>query len=794
MDRFTKNYLETTFNLAKTIVVKSSITADRINDHLDLVYGAGGVDRTDPTTWKYYLNLAGEYHTTDEKMIIKSLDTYEDIVFSKEILKTHKVTYKEYQYGTEYYKALVLKYPNQESLILGILNPVDIPTAIEAADGSILSYSKDLVEPQEQTLMLELEQWCKDFQIRWNVKGYYFTDDLYPAAQLAVMYMGLLQKILNLRLKRALTPEAHSYHIRVFLGSHKYLDKFIDKLNLNQLYWLYRNIRYVERNLGDNETIQYVIDNILKPSYIPIDALRLEQLDNITSGLPNYQFTADPLSVTFNRPNVTGYKLIEVANRELRAPADTGGYLFKDYYYSGLEETDKKLKYTNTSNLSTKILQSDMIDYGDTSRRRLETIVLDYWSYGIATGDYRAYVLFRDPNTNKSTLLNGRDAWIVFTYMILRWMKMPSDIIPEWYYTDVERTDVTLTELMEDVYPGSGLEKYAEKIYRTIPGSLTATTVSEFKDITLRAYDRVINEWIMIGAMGDPFRRGVVRDMCNKTRRSHSFTIPETGTPFSGVLYNLGLEDAYLNPKYDHYGAMVSILEAATGYNFDDKFILTKIQQHLLSLLGKLKSYTTQLVYNSDYYPLIMLDRHVQTTDSGSCKVTTHDWVAINNVAYNAERMVHDTYNTNHKSVSLYDTSLTDKIRMDRKSIHTMGITVKETIVVGEFGGGNKVYGQTNTATNMVVTPIIIDPVVDNGPGDTLNTTITDTITSNIINVSASTYMSYTPPVTQGEIYLTTTIQSLTGTPTNDSQANVDIYTNFDSTTLNSTITGFSSY
>lgn len=139
-----KLYVDDVLLLARSIVLKSESTANSINQFFR-DSGAAEVFEEQPETWKYYLNLAGEYHSTDTRMFVTSLDTREMIEFSKANLVEHRATKRGYLPGTRFYKELVRKYPNQIDLIQGILEPIDIQQAIAARDGEILSYDTNLV-------------------------------------------------------------------------------------------------------------------------------------------------------------------------------------------------------------------------------------------------------------------------------------------------------------------------------------------------------------------------------------------------------------------------------------------------------------------------------------------------------------------------------------------------------------------------------------------------------------------------------------------------------------------------
>jgi hypothetical protein len=61
-------FIRQTIQLAETIVIKSAATVDALNKYVIDYFGDAFVDKLNPASWKYYLNLAGEYHPTDEAM------------------------------------------------------------------------------------------------------------------------------------------------------------------------------------------------------------------------------------------------------------------------------------------------------------------------------------------------------------------------------------------------------------------------------------------------------------------------------------------------------------------------------------------------------------------------------------------------------------------------------------------------------------------------------------------------------------------------------------------------------
>jgi 3'-phosphoadenosine 5'-phosphosulfate sulfotransferase (PAPS reductase)/FAD synthetase len=76
------------------MVIKVEAVADSINERLKATYG-NVFDVDDKRTWKYYLNLSGQYHSTDKKIYVTSLDTLQTIEFSRDTLAIHRATAKK---------------------------------------------------------------------------------------------------------------------------------------------------------------------------------------------------------------------------------------------------------------------------------------------------------------------------------------------------------------------------------------------------------------------------------------------------------------------------------------------------------------------------------------------------------------------------------------------------------------------------------------------------------------------------------------------------------------------------
>jgi hypothetical protein len=262
-------YMNDVLTLAQTIVIKSVATANALNTYVQEQMG-GTVDSTDPTTWKYYLNLGGQYHPTDTMMTVTSMDTLETIDFTIANLAVNTATARGYQYGTRSYLELVSNYPDQEMLILGILYPVDIDAAIAGYDGQILGYPPNLIEVNEYSFVAKLQEYITGYIGRWYNAQYTSSDELYSAAFLGMMYLMLVPAILSIRNNACGTHEAHSFHVLEYLSSNGDLGQYYQYLTTEQALWLYRNIKYIQRHPGAQSTFNALVQNLLTNVGLPL--------------------------------------------------------------------------------------------------------------------------------------------------------------------------------------------------------------------------------------------------------------------------------------------------------------------------------------------------------------------------------------------------------------------------------------------------------------------------------------------------------------------------------------------
>lgn len=412
--------------LAKTMVVKLDAVGEVINRRLEEIGYA--VNSDDRYTWKYYLNLSGEYHESDTPMKIVSLDnpSLGEQTFTKDLLSNNKLTREHYRYGTRYYRELIRKYPEQELLIHGIIYPTEIDTLVNAEDGDIVFYEKTLVESNETNLISDLEIHIKNFLKRWHNKDYTFLDDLYLAAMLSILYLSIPQKIINIRLANCKTERAHSHHIRQYLESNGKLAKYIKFLTKKQMLFLYRNIRYILRNAGKQQTFDMLVDNILTERGLPLAGYEIRHmLSHADDILQRDDYPNNVFPDVYMKRRAINFTHVGSGSdeRSLEYILDKQRALVEmddeEVARELLAATEAMAQGIDNA-IPTKVMESVVVDTTDSVAYPLSEVLLNHWIYFAATGKYIAAIDIVHPVTGEPIILNVKDALVLYSYALLK--------------------------------------------------------------------------------------------------------------------------------------------------------------------------------------------------------------------------------------------------------------------------------------------------------------------------------------------------------------------------------------
>lgn len=621
-----QNYIEQTILLLRTLCIKHTDLSYLTNEAVVSKYGADTFNKNDKTTWKYYLNLAGQYHFSDAIMRVVSIDTLEEIEFTAENLAVHTATALAYQVGTRDYFLLVSKYPTQIRLIHGILYPCDITTAIESEDGAILSYQKNLVEDSEETLMYDLECYIKNVLSRWYISPFNSSNELYAMTFFTMLNVQLLQKIFNLRVARCHTREVHSFHIRMFLASHGELDNYMPYMTKEQVLWLYRNIRYIERNSGTTEQFNTLVKNILTKRNIPIAEYRVKHTDEFIGYEPGIVAKNTSLNGLSSSLSKDYHTLALLFEKEIPDAPGNEKYLSEQ---QAIEEA--KFTNANSSVIRTKALLSSMVDYTNSVPEPFDTIAIRQWCYMSTKSLYYANIVYRDPKTTEQQSLSAKDAFIYFVYITVKTFGYEIDKIPDYLNLRQRKRPKPSTDMLLRVVPAEHQNRFratANTILARQSNLGPCISVSAFNAQIEHLYDESYWHWCLISATEDLYDRAYVESMISQLYEDELVALSPNQISFEEWRTSLNLPE--FNYDYSEMIALTkNLFSSATGITVDSTKRLTNIQRALIDLIKQLSSYSVQFIREINESDLLITNQPATRFSSPmmSMSIVRHDEV-----------------------------------------------------------------------------------------------------------------------------------------------------------------------
>lgn len=589
---YSQIYRDSILQLVASITIKHDQTAQAINNGLMVMYGEGIVKKTDPTTWKYYLNVSGEYHPTDTKMYVTSMDTLEVIEFNKTNLEVHRATARGYGFGTNPYKELVNKYPGQELLIRGILYPCELTTAISSEDGTILSYPEELVEEFEYSFINNLQAWIYGFLQRWDNSAYNLSDELYHASLLGVLYACMIGQVYCLRREACRTNEVHSYHLRNYLASHGQLDRYLPYLTREQALWLYRNINYIERYAGHQDTFEWLIENLFTKRKMPLAAF---EMHHNLEGVPGDRLS--PLVVFYKRDlnkiasatNRDTYFFSEIYDKE--DPLARDNPVYRDDFE---KKTAGRMENSLFNKLKIKLLESSMIDSQGSEKFLLEEIRFYQWLYMANNGRYRAVIPFTSPTSGEQVYLKSIDAFTLYVYLYCQLQGIHLTELPLVTAKRVLKYPrATLSDLMEVSTPRVG-NSFGLRMLQLLPSPIEIISIDLFSEFCVDVWRAANNQWKEVCREEAIHARGIKNSIMNRCWIDQRIQLGEQGTTYASFFAENNLDvGTYTIDEIQI--AHDALLESALGVRKDDETSLVGIQKAMTDILTQLSSYSIQI-------------------------------------------------------------------------------------------------------------------------------------------------------------------------------------------------------
>lgn len=621
-----EEYNNQAIKLSQTLIVKLLDVAIAMNKGLTNQYDNFKIS-DDKKTWKYFLNLSGQKHylnpeeedetkkvSTNTPVLITITELGSKQLLTKEILEKYPYTKSELLKQEDTYNNLLKEYPSEIVYIHGCMFPIDINTAIEAKEGTILAYNTNLVETNEKYLIPELQNFIQNFLVRWHIKEYTIVEDLYLPSMVATLFSSLPAKINNLRLEKIFTNEVHSFHLEHFFRSHLDIWDELDYVNDKTKYWLYRNLPYLIRNLGKKNTLDVIINKILTENDVGIGEYTLNRT-NVT-----LNENAKPLEPVYNPTELNLYASSLNSSYSGEGSKDLTSILTKqlDKQLIAVEKEEdgfiierelEKIKASQIDNQRTKIIELSTNSYYKRYGIDLFKIVFDYWVYGVKSGTLQLNAEFLDPNTSQPLVMNAKQGLLLLIKFILYNFGHQDLKITDLHYDLVfEKDNSCIDNFKHIMFAGNYIDAngntirgdgYTNLFFTELKNNFpnvttTIGSISNFKSLLQDVLDYSSYLWIVDANSENAVTSASMKALLYLITQRGTYTISD-GQTIDDILDKEQC-NVTISSGYNITSSITTLVNTFTGLNLNEFELTKNITENYKSLLEKLTAYTTQIM------------------------------------------------------------------------------------------------------------------------------------------------------------------------------------------------------
>lgn len=641
-------FLENSKLISGTITIGHRMVAESINNYLRKI-GYPISDKKEE--WKYYMNLAGEYHQSDKDYISKinedgspyikiklgGLSGAYEVDFTKELLHSadsDPTISVAYRFGSRGYNSLVNKYPKAIELIRGILYPIEKEVSMNVEDGSILQcagyirhfdpvfpdrfYFKkanvhtvvnfDMIDAREISIINDLEVWIKNYFSRWLVKDYVFFNEFYIPTLLGLLYSVLPSKINLLRLQRVGTFEVNKYHVKQKLNDIGNLGRFVDIIPEKVFMWLYRNAEYLDVGRNRSDILDKLIENVLDPLKVPIDehylVLNSNEENKYYNLLPGNEVLIHPLN-KWRQRTVPKRSMVEFSlEKEKELATDN----YREYEYE-VDATHRRMTYSENSNYRSKLLESVWEVQVPENAVTFEEFLISYWVYNSAKGNIGGHVFIRDPKTNEAIPMTNEAALYIAIYLYL---KGYHDITPKRIPTLGSLVLPKATHFtLEDYEPYPDLIELA-KIYKDqlsyedikeIAGDLVPkyrySSSFDFFENATKLWKDLGRRYLRWSVEFNPYKRAYLKRLtADFYWQDVSFSSSRVGYSYKDLINAIGINIEDLTAE-DAQRLYHEVIRTATGNQEMTNEQYRKLHTALIEIVKHFTSYAVHIVHTT---------------------------------------------------------------------------------------------------------------------------------------------------------------------------------------------------
>lgn len=561
----------------------------------------------------YYKHITGQKHHTDEDIYINVLELEEKHILTKELLNTYPLTKEELLKLGEFYNLLIETYPKYINYIHGCMYNIDLETALDATDGTILAYNSKFIESQEYDLIPRLEEYIKMFFERWYNVYYVYAEDYYLSSFISVLSANIPLEIINIRLSNLKTDKAHSFFLESYFNSHFTLWDSVSKLKSETIWWLYRNLPVIIKKIGQNENFSKIITKIFEANNVGIGAYNLKYQD---SKLNNniYDYTKLPitessvvaeiekLNKTFIETNSIK-SVSELLNEELdlsNYTTDRKSFLNESYL--------KEINNDTNGTVPTKIIEINTLETFNSYNLDPIQLLIDHWAYLLDNGIYGSFkddtiltakVEVTDPNTGMYYKITSRTGYYMLLKVLFNVIGKDKEKYKTLIYGNAYDKQIDLDRILNQVLHQDGyFNKYHSYIRDNYPMPATSyTSTVSVSDYMEKVINFTKSLWLLDANSENSIVSANIKNFIYMSLKQskydiHNFSVPKT---IDELLANDGITFT-ITENYNHIEMIKELLNKFLGISISNSSELKSLLNVYKDLIRKLTSYTLQCI------------------------------------------------------------------------------------------------------------------------------------------------------------------------------------------------------
>jgi len=350
-------------------------------------------------------------------------------------------------------------------------------------------------------------------------------------------------------------------------------------------------------------------------------------------------------------------------------------------YHPDYEPVIQEVMENSLSNsLMTKMLESSIIDYTDSTLYKFADTLFNHWIYLSTNGKYVAYTTFVDPVSNAELALSVLDTFIFawYAYCGSIGINMLSEPIPPAFAQRVQRlvgsSPVSVNEIMTVVDPQRVDISVAHQALSMQPIIGQIVSTEAFYVLCQEIFAAEQMQRNLIAQQEDSIGRAMVENMVSRIYSDNICVLSPTGQTYASwfaerniVTNKWSVEN--LNTIY------ANLLSFATGANLNPTSSLSALQTAMIGIMKQLSSYSVQYMANVNSTNLIQAD----TTAIRASNVVG----AVGSLEYNGRLQIYPDNVTSAFSTKIYDDI--SVIRLDNNGTLDYTSTMDMEISIGIF-------------------------------------------------------------------------------------------------------------